>query len=233
MKFICLKPQLLFLSCLPQKPQNKCNKMYLRKFTQESGCVFKNLKLQLKLWDPIGGRRVELDPHDLSQPGRRVLRVRPAGPSRGAGDPRGIHASVSRTVRVWAVAAPPPGRTCRAPYKAERWRNAPRPGALGVPLALFGRLPESAQPLAAQPRPGSPPRPARPGARSSGKPERAAAPAPAQPPPPGQGQVCGSRPAPAQLQSGGQVLQSALSDCQPQALSQFKDFKVLGCGEKT
>lgn len=76
-------------------------------------------------------------------------------------------------------------------------------------------------------------RPARPGARSSGKPERVSASAPARPPPPGQGQVSALRSAPAQLQSSRQVSQSALSDCQLQAPFQLKNFKVLGGLEKT
>lgn len=68
-----------------------------------------------------------------------------------------------------------PRRTCEAPYKAAQWRNALRPGALGAPLALFGRLPERAQPARSaarqRPPPGPPPGP---GAGSSGKPGRAA-----------------------------------------------------------
>lgn len=56
-----------------------------------------------------------------------------------------------------------PRRTRGAPYKAAQWRNAHRPGALGAQLALFGRLPERAQPTrsAAQLRPPPGPRPPR------------------------------------------------------------------------
>lgn len=55
-----------------------------------------------------------------------------------------------------------PRRTRGAPYKAAQWRNALRPGALGAPLALFGRLPERAQPARSAARLRPPPAPARP-----------------------------------------------------------------------
>lgn len=160
----------------------------------------------------LSRRRVELDPQGLGQPFRRV-RVRPAGPH----GERGSHgASTPTSAELLGSGLPWPRR--RAAHAARlirlsgdvtpqgRARSASRSHCSGGSRSAHSRSQRNRGPAR---------RPARPGARSSGKPERASAlaPAPAQPPPPGQGQVCGLRPAPAQLRSGGQVSQSALSDC--------------------
>lgn len=127
-----------------------------------------------------------MTPSDLDRRagGRWLSRPAAQSPPRGAG----THGPFTRSERLRSPGALQrrrcgsgchprprrPRRTRGAPYKAAQWRNAHRPGALSAPLALFGRLPERAQPArsAATAAPARPP--PGPGAGDSGKPGRAA-----------------------------------------------------------